>query len=195
MSLDGFVTGPHLNQYPGLGEGGDVLQAWVAADRAVLCLPRRCQTCEVVRCSSIAGSTRSAVAATQTASSYPVLLQHLRVAQADVFGFSVGGGVALHLAIRHPEPVRKLIVSSVSFHPDGDHSENSDAVRAMTVDMIAGTRRSRNPGPNPRIRTGYRTCSTSSATSTRASPADPTPTSTESSRRPSSPSATVTPST
>jgi pimeloyl-ACP methyl ester carboxylesterase len=67
------------------------------------------------------------------------LLQQLRVAQADVFGFSVGGGVALHLAIRHPELVRKLIVSSVSFHSDGDRAENSDAVGAMTVDMIAGT--------------------------------------------------------
>ena len=67
------------------------------------------------------------------------LLRHLQVPQADVFGFSVGGGVALHLAIRHPELVRKLIVSSVSFHPDGDRSENSDAVGAMTVDMIAGT--------------------------------------------------------
>ena len=67
------------------------------------------------------------------------LLQHLRVPQADVFGFSVGGGVALHLAIRHPELVRKLIVSSVSFHPGGDRSENSEAVGAMTVEMIAGT--------------------------------------------------------
>jgi pimeloyl-ACP methyl ester carboxylesterase len=67
------------------------------------------------------------------------LLQHLGVVQADVFGFSVGGGVALHLAIRHPELVRKLIVSSASFHPDGDREQNSDAVGAMTVDMIAGT--------------------------------------------------------
>ena len=30
-------------------------------------------------------------------------------------------------------------MSSVSFHPDGDRSENSDAVAAMTVEMIAGT--------------------------------------------------------
>jgi pimeloyl-ACP methyl ester carboxylesterase len=67
------------------------------------------------------------------------LLEHLRVAQADVFGFSVGGAVALHLAIRHPELVRKLIVSSVSFHPDGDRPENREAVGAMTVDMVAGT--------------------------------------------------------
>jgi pimeloyl-ACP methyl ester carboxylesterase len=67
------------------------------------------------------------------------LLQHLGITQADVFGFSVGGAVALHLAIKHPELVRKLIVSSVSFHPDGDRPENRDAVGSMTVEMIAGT--------------------------------------------------------
>ncbi len=47
--------------------------------------------------------------------------------------------MALHLAIRHPELVRKVIVSSVSFHPDGDRPENTEAVGAMSVDMIAGT--------------------------------------------------------
>jgi pimeloyl-ACP methyl ester carboxylesterase len=67
------------------------------------------------------------------------LLRHLNVAQVDVFGFSVGGATALYLAIRHPELVRKLIVSSASFHPDGDRPENSEAVGEMTVDMIAGT--------------------------------------------------------
>ena len=67
------------------------------------------------------------------------LLEHLQVEQADVFGFSVGGGVALHLAIRHPGLVRKLIASSVSFSRDGDRSENSEAVGSLTVDMIAGT--------------------------------------------------------
>lgn len=29
MSLDGFVTGPNLHRYPGLGEGGDILHAWI----------------------------------------------------------------------------------------------------------------------------------------------------------------------
>ncbi len=67
------------------------------------------------------------------------LLQHLEVDQVDVFGFSVGGAVALELAITRPELVRKAIVSSVSFHPEGDRPENSDAVGEMTVDMIAGT--------------------------------------------------------
>jgi pimeloyl-ACP methyl ester carboxylesterase len=67
------------------------------------------------------------------------LLQHLGVEKVDVFGFSVGGAVALYLAIRHPEVVRKLVVSSVSFHSDGDRADNSEAIAEMTVDMIAGT--------------------------------------------------------
>jgi pimeloyl-ACP methyl ester carboxylesterase len=67
------------------------------------------------------------------------LLEHLGVRQVDVFGFSVGGGVALHLAVKHPELLRKVIVSSASFHPDGDRTENTEAVGELTVDMIAGT--------------------------------------------------------
>ncbi|ACQ80280.1 alpha/beta hydrolase fold protein [Beutenbergia cavernae DSM 12333] len=67
------------------------------------------------------------------------LLQHLDVPRADLFGFSVGGAVALRLAITHPELVRKAVVSSVSFHPSGDRGENTDAVAELDVSMIAGT--------------------------------------------------------
>jgi pimeloyl-ACP methyl ester carboxylesterase len=67
------------------------------------------------------------------------LLEHLGVTRADVFGYSVGGAVTLGLAINHPELVRKIVVSSVSFQPGGDRPENADAVGAMTVDMLAGT--------------------------------------------------------
>jgi pimeloyl-ACP methyl ester carboxylesterase len=81
------------------------------------------------------------------------LLRHLDIAQADVFGNSVGGAVALHLAINHPELVRKLVVSSVSFRPDGDRPENTEAVEALTVDAIAGTPmeqdyRAKSPNPD-----------------------------------------------
>jgi pimeloyl-ACP methyl ester carboxylesterase len=67
------------------------------------------------------------------------LLQHLQLKAVDVFGFSIGGAVALQLAIEHPDLVRRAVISSVSFHPDGDRSENTEAVGSMTVDMIAGT--------------------------------------------------------
>jgi dihydrofolate reductase len=33
MSVDGFITGPNLEEYPGLGEGGDVLHAWFQTDK------------------------------------------------------------------------------------------------------------------------------------------------------------------
>ncbi len=32
MSVDGFITGPNLDTYPGLGEGGEILHAWVKKD-------------------------------------------------------------------------------------------------------------------------------------------------------------------
>jgi dihydrofolate reductase len=35
MSLDGYVTGPNLDRFPGLGEGGDVIHAWVEENRAM----------------------------------------------------------------------------------------------------------------------------------------------------------------
>ncbi|HZM74650.1 MAG TPA: alpha/beta hydrolase [Candidatus Limnocylindrales bacterium] len=50
------------------------------------------------------------------------LLRHLGLESVDIFGFSVGGAVALHLAIKNPQLVGKLIVSSVSFHPEGDRA-------------------------------------------------------------------------
>jgi hypothetical protein len=30
MSVDGFITGPDIDEYPGLGKGGEVLHAWFA---------------------------------------------------------------------------------------------------------------------------------------------------------------------
>ncbi|MET0955231.1 MAG: dihydrofolate reductase family protein [Cryobacterium sp.] len=35
MSLDGFVTGPDLDRYPGLGRGGEILHAWTGERRAM----------------------------------------------------------------------------------------------------------------------------------------------------------------
>jgi pimeloyl-ACP methyl ester carboxylesterase len=40
------------------------------------------------------------------------LLRHLKVAPADVFGFSNGASVALQIAIRHPQLVRKMVFAS-----------------------------------------------------------------------------------
>src|SRR5580704_17064851 len=39
------------------------------------------------------------------------LLSHLRIERADVFGYSMGGVVALDLAIRHPDMVGKVALN------------------------------------------------------------------------------------
>jgi pimeloyl-ACP methyl ester carboxylesterase len=47
------------------------------------------------------------------------LLHYLKVDQADLFGFSNGASVALQVAIRHPQIVRKLIFASSITKRDG----------------------------------------------------------------------------
>jgi pimeloyl-ACP methyl ester carboxylesterase len=50
-------------------------------------------------------------------------IKHLKIDRADVMGYSLGGGVALQTAIRHPELVRKLVVVSAPFRRDGFYPE------------------------------------------------------------------------
>ena len=51
------------------------------------------------------------------------LLGHLRIDQADLFGFSNGASVALQAAIRHPARVRKLIFASSITKRSGAHDQ------------------------------------------------------------------------
>jgi pimeloyl-ACP methyl ester carboxylesterase len=67
------------------------------------------------------------------------LLRHLGIEQADVFGFSTGGGVALQLAIRHPEVVRKLVVASASYTSDGMQPELLEMTPTITPEAFAGS--------------------------------------------------------
>jgi pimeloyl-ACP methyl ester carboxylesterase len=60
------------------------------------------------------------------------LLDHLGVAQADVLGFSLGGGVTVQLALDHPDRVGRIIPVSVSYAADGYHEEISDPARHAT---------------------------------------------------------------
>src|SRR4051794_38073212 len=51
------------------------------------------------------------------------LVKHLGLRNTDVFGYSMGGGVALQTAIRHPDVVRKLVVASAACKRNGWYPE------------------------------------------------------------------------
>lgn len=51
------------------------------------------------------------------------LVHYLKLIKVDVMGYSLGGEVALRIAIQHPDAVRKLVVVSASFRRDGWYPE------------------------------------------------------------------------
>ena len=54
------------------------------------------------------------------------LLDHLKIPKADLIGYSMGGGVAMQCAVRHPDKVRKVVVISSTFRRDGMIKEAAD---------------------------------------------------------------------
>ncbi len=63
----------------------------------------------------------------------------LGLEQANIFGYSMGAFVALHLVIRHPELVRKLVLASISYTLSGVHPGLMDGLGEMTPDMMFGS--------------------------------------------------------
>src|SRR5918999_2828497 len=75
----------------------------------------------------------------QMADDTAALLRHLGIERADIFGYSMGAGAALQLAIRHPEAVRRLVLASVSYTSDGMHPELVEMIPTITPEVFAGT--------------------------------------------------------
>jgi pimeloyl-ACP methyl ester carboxylesterase len=75
----------------------------------------------------------------QMADDVAALIEHLGIAQADVFGYSMGGYTALQVVIRHPELVRKLVVASASYTKDGIYPEVLEGLAFITPEIFVGT--------------------------------------------------------
>ncbi|GAB3796058.1 hypothetical protein GCM10027605_03210 [Micromonospora zhanjiangensis] len=54
------------------------------------------------------------------------LIDHLGLDRPDVVGFSLGGGVALQVAARHPGKVRRLVMASAGIRRDATYAEILD---------------------------------------------------------------------
>ena len=75
----------------------------------------------------------------QFADDAAALLRALRVERADVMGYSQGGGVALQLALRHPQLVDKLVSLSATYRQDGWYPSVLEGIAGVDAAAFAGT--------------------------------------------------------
>lgn len=61
------------------------------------------------------------------------------VGQADVFGYSMGAGAALQLALRHPERVKHLVLASMTFNEGGALPGFAEQMESLTPEVFAGS--------------------------------------------------------
>jgi pimeloyl-ACP methyl ester carboxylesterase len=66
-------------------------------------------------------------------------LPQLGIERADVLGYSMGAAIALRVAIRHPEVVRKLVFVSATFNASGVHPGLMEGLGEMTPEMMHGS--------------------------------------------------------
>ncbi len=71
----------------------------------------------------------------QMAADAAALLREIRVERTDVYGYSMGGTVALALAARHPGLVRKLIVHGSTYNKEGWEPEGLKQFAALPADF------------------------------------------------------------
>jgi pimeloyl-ACP methyl ester carboxylesterase len=67
------------------------------------------------------------------------LLGHLKIPRADLIGYSMGGGVAMQCAVRHPDKVRKVVVISSPLRRDGVVKEGADALKNLSPELFIGS--------------------------------------------------------
>jgi pimeloyl-ACP methyl ester carboxylesterase len=75
----------------------------------------------------------------QMADDTAAALRHLGIEQADIFGYSMGAAVALHLVLRHPDVVRKLVLASATYNLSGVHPGLMEGLGEMTPEMMFGS--------------------------------------------------------
>lgn len=67
------------------------------------------------------------------------VLDHLMIQKSDVIGYSMGGAVAMQLAIRHPDKVRKAVILSSFMNRDGVVKEGAEALKGLTPELFLGS--------------------------------------------------------
>ena len=116
--------------YMTTGDFGPLLSGLAVTRRVVVCdLQGHGRTNDVDRPLTYQGMADDAAA----------LLAHLAIARADVVGYSMGGAVAIQLAIRHPQVVHALVPISAGYRSDAMQPELLEMIPTITPEMFAGS--------------------------------------------------------
>jgi pimeloyl-ACP methyl ester carboxylesterase len=75
----------------------------------------------------------------QMADDVAAFLKYMKLDSADIFGYSMGAGTALQLAIRHPKVVKKMILASVSYNTEGWNPELMKLIPTITPAVFEGS--------------------------------------------------------
>ena len=67
------------------------------------------------------------------------LMDRLGIEQADVFGWSMGAGVALEMGTAYASRITHLVLASVSFHESGIHPGLMDGIQELQPEHLHGS--------------------------------------------------------
>ena len=75
----------------------------------------------------------------QMANDTIALLSHIGIERADFFGYSIGAGIAMEIAIEHPSMVHKLVIATPIFTADGFQPGVLAGMEALQPEHLAGS--------------------------------------------------------
>jgi pimeloyl-ACP methyl ester carboxylesterase len=75
----------------------------------------------------------------QMAEDTAALLRGLEIEATDIFGYSMGAGVALEIAIRYPEMVRKLVLASLTVNAYGFYPGTQELIDSVDPADLDGS--------------------------------------------------------
>jgi pimeloyl-ACP methyl ester carboxylesterase len=67
------------------------------------------------------------------------LVRQIGVRQADFFGYSMGGEIALDIAVRHPDVVRKLVFAAAPYNKAGYHPGILEGIEQLRPEDLFGS--------------------------------------------------------
>jgi pimeloyl-ACP methyl ester carboxylesterase len=116
--------------------GGDTIETSFGQLLPLLARDRRVIAFEQQGCGRTADIQERPFSFEQSANDTVALLDYLHIDRADLFGFSNGGSIALHAAMRRPQAVRRLVVITALMKRDWANPQFWESMKTAQPDAM-----------------------------------------------------------